>query len=98
MKARRIFHAPSGWVRIVPSGFSWVALVFGPLWAFANRAWLLGILLIAASIPLKFLEVLGGRAGVLVSLAFGIVVGHYGCRWLAWSLNKQGYREGDHAA
>ena len=94
----RIFHAPTGWIRVVPAGFSWIAFFFGPLWAFANRAWILGILLFAAAIPIKLVEVVVGPAGALASLAFAIAAGRYGGRWLAWSLRKQGYLEEDHAA
>ena len=29
---------------LVPEGFSWGALVFGPLWLLAHRAWIAGVL------------------------------------------------------
>lgn len=37
-----------GEIALVKEGFSWPAFLFGPLWAFANRMWVSGIVLLAA--------------------------------------------------
>jgi hypothetical protein len=101
----RYFQSPVGWVRRVPTGFSWVGFFFGASWAFANRAWLLGIILSVVATPFELLHYAGAAMHPLVALlwlagnlACMVLVGRYGHRWLAWSLARQGYAEVDNAA
>jgi len=96
----RYFRSREGWIRRVPATFSWTAFFLGPTWAFANRAWLLGIVGVAAELPVEFLSRLGREkspglfiAAALTPWAFMFVSGRYGNRWLAWSLRRQGYME-----
>ncbi|MGV3571493.1 MAG: DUF2628 domain-containing protein [Ramlibacter sp.] len=96
----RYFQARSGWIRRVPHGFSWGAFFFGPIWAFANRGPLLGLVWILVTLPIEAVAHLSGAHGI-IGEALGLVAsgalmffsGRYGHRWLAWSLRKQGYEE-----
>jgi hypothetical protein len=101
----RHFQARDGWIRRVPHGFSWAAFFLGPLWAFANRGWQLGLLSTLVAIPVEFLSdwgdahgTMGQVAGSAVSLAFMFCSGRYGRECLAWSLGQQGYREVESAS
>lgn len=99
-KAIRYFQAKDGWIRAVTPGFSWVALLLGPTWAFANRAWLLGILLVVGSTSIQFVGRVATARWPVVGLAAALAVflwmyaiGRYGRVLLAWSLARQGYGE-----
>jgi hypothetical protein len=81
-------------------GFSWLAFFFGSTWAFANRAWLLGILLSIVTAPLDIIHYGGASVPpvlallwLLAVLASMVVLGRYGHVLLAWSLKRQGYAE-----
>ena len=100
MSTDRYFTSANGWVRRVPAGFSWMAFFFGATWAFANRAWRLGLLFFVAELPVELLSQVGRARGIglalmagAVSLAYMFALGRYGHRWLAWSLRRQGYEE-----
>lgn len=95
-------QSKNGTRRRVKSGFNWYACIFGALWAFANRAWLLGLLLLLPALVLKvieqfvysYVEGAAGSAFVLgLYLAVMYVCGRNGNAWLARSLQWQGYRE-----
>jgi hypothetical protein len=94
------FKSSDGWIRRVPASFSWGAFFFGATWAFANRAWLLGLLCTAAELPVELLSHVGRVRGhwlaavaFLASVSVMYVLGRYGHVWLAWSLRRQGYEE-----
>jgi hypothetical protein len=102
MSDHRYFKNPEGNVRRVKTGFNWLAFLFGALWAFANRAWLLGIFLLVPTLAFSFAEdpVYGrfrGAAGPLIMMALYTILmyvcGKNGNAWLASSLKSKGYRE-----
>ncbi len=66
---------------LVREGFSFGALLFGPLWLFFHRAWIAGVLVIAVDIAAAAAI---ARIPVLWPLALGI-------RWL-WGLFGQDVR------
>jgi hypothetical protein len=73
---------------LVREGFSWGALLFGPFWLFAHRAWIAGALAlcawIAASLtPDPFPAVL------LPALAW--LLGVSGSDLVRWSLERRGF-------
>jgi hypothetical protein len=86
----------------IKNGFSWPACLFGPLWAFVKRAWLLGFLLLIPVILLRIVEEVvyrsgTGTAGALFVLMFYLVymynVGRRGNAWLTSALRRKGYTE-----
>jgi hypothetical protein len=94
----RYFQSPQGWVHRVPVGFNWLAFFFGATWAFANRAWMLGILISLLTAPLDIIQYGGGQVPPLLALVWLVtvlasmfVLGRYGHILLAWSLKRQGY-------
>ena len=93
------FHRQRGTVK-VKRGFCWPAFLFGSLWAFARR---LGLPAIALLLMAEFLLwFLAGYAGAQRSaglawlslagtLAYAVVRGAYGNRWVEASLARRGY-------
>ena len=92
-------HARHG-IAKVKLGFSWPAFFFGALWAAAKRMWFpeFPLLLLAeASLWL----VTGAAAatenggvtvlGLAANVAFAVICGRHGNRWLASSLLRRGY-------
>ncbi|MBI1385997.1 MAG: DUF2628 domain-containing protein [Rhizobiales bacterium] len=81
---------------LVSEGFSWFAFLLAPVWAIANRAWLVLVGVIAAAIGIELLlQAIGvaewarGFAGLLVSLLIGLEAPNL----LRWTLERKGYRE-----
>ena len=73
---------------LVREGFSWGACVFGPLWLFAHRAWIAGVLvlcgwILAAAMP--------GGLGPALMLVLAWATGVFGTDWLRWSLAGRGF-------
>jgi len=77
-------------------GFSWPALLFGPLWLAWNRAWLAAAVCFVAMLVLS---VAGAKLGLseealsLVNIAIGVALGFEGSRLIAWTPARRGYRE-----
>jgi hypothetical protein len=74
---------------LVREGFSWGALVFGPLWFASQCAWIPAVLALAASVLIAALAPPAAATVLLIGLAwlFGLV-GRDLCRW---SLDRRGY-------
>ncbi|HXA25514.1 MAG TPA: DUF2628 domain-containing protein [Acetobacteraceae bacterium] len=74
---------------LVREGFSWGALLFGPLWLAAHRAWIPAVLTVVASL----LIVLLATEGISVVLMSGVTVllGLSGQDLRRWSLDHRGY-------
>ncbi len=74
---------------LLAEGFSWGALILGPFWLLANRAWVAGVLalcgfvIVAAALPGP------AAASVLVALAWAL--GLFGRDLCRWSLANAGY-------
>lgn len=99
MASRLYFRNASGRTAIVDTGFSWLALLFGPLWAVAKRQWLLFALLCIAQIPSSVIYVLAEQRNdsglfvlsLLVGLIYMVACGVYANRWHRRALERQGY-------
>ena len=81
---------------LVKEGFSWPALLFGPLWTLAHRLWLETVGLIFVSIVLAGAMDAFGLDVVMqaiVSLAAAVLVGAHGPDWRRHGLARRGYRE-----
>ena len=74
---------------LVREGFSWGALLFGPLWLAAHRAWIPAVLTVVASLLIAFLA----TEGIAVVLMAGVTVllGLSGQDLRRWSLDHRGY-------
>jgi hypothetical protein len=85
--------APGRAPRLVREGFSLGAFLFGPLWLFAQGAWIAGV------IALALLIVDGVVAGALpgcaliLLLGYAALLGWNGRDLCRWSLARQGYEE-----
>jgi uncharacterized protein DUF2628 len=75
---------------LVREGFSWGALIFGWLWLLLHRAWIPGLLLLAAGIAVVALTTDGVRAILLGAIA--LLQGLFGNDLRRWSLERRGYR------
>jgi hypothetical protein len=69
---------------LVKEGFSWGALLLGPLWLLAHRAWIAGVIAIAALVLVGVARP-GLTWGVLVLLGFT------GRDLVRWGLGRRGY-------
>jgi hypothetical protein len=74
---------------LVPEGFSWGALIFGPLWLAVHRAWIAAALSLATFVFTAIL-VPEPAAGVL-TLGLAVILGLTGQDLRAWALEQRGY-------
>jgi hypothetical protein len=80
----------------VKEGFSWPAFLFGPLWALANRMWLVAVALVVGLFALGLVLDALGVADVVetvISIAIAVLIGAHGNDWRRRALNRRGYRE-----
>jgi hypothetical protein len=87
--------APGRAPRLVPEGFSLGAFVFGPLWLFAHRAWLAGVIALALLIVLVLLagSMPDSSTPSILLLGYAALQGWNGRDLCRWSLACQGYEE-----
>ncbi len=79
---------------LVKDGFSWPAFFFGPLWALANRLWVVGALLIVLLIGIDVLaRTMDGGDALQARLLLGpaLLLGFHGNDLRQWSLQRAGY-------
>ena len=74
---------------LVREGFSWGALIFGPFWLAAHRAWIPAALSLAAAILIAALTGGPAQAALLLCLAFWLGVTGNDLR--RWSIRLRGY-------
>jgi hypothetical protein len=74
---------------LVREGFSWGALLFGPVWFAVHRAWIAAALALAAFVLLAVLTRDGIMAASLAALA--ILLGLSGQDIRRWTLDHSGY-------
>jgi Protein of unknown function (DUF2628) len=89
-------HLASGRApRLVREGFSLGAFLFGPLWLFAHRAWLAGVIALALLIGFGVLAGVIGGSGTssILLLGYAALLGWNGRDLCRWSLARQGYEE-----
>jgi hypothetical protein len=73
---------------LVREGFTWGALVFGPLWLLAQGAWLAGLLGLCLDFGAAFLP---ARAAIVAWLLLAWVYGVLGRDILRWTLERRGF-------
>lgn len=81
---------------LVKEGFSWPAFLFGPLWAFAHRMWLIAVALVVLVLALGLaLDALGVADVVetVISFAVAVLIGAHGNDWRRRALIRRGYRD-----
>ena len=73
---------------LVREGFAWLALIFGPLWLLWNRAWIAGVIALAAAVG-----ILAAPPGLRAPLGGGLMLllGFVGNDLRRWSLARSGY-------
>lgn len=79
-------HAPPV---LIAEGFSWGALLFGGLWLLVQRAWIAGVLALAAGVLIGALT--QGPARGLLEFALAVLLGLNGRDLVRWSLARRGY-------
>jgi Protein of unknown function (DUF2628) len=74
---------------LVREGFSWGALLFGPVWLAAHRAWIAAVLVLAAFTLILVLASGSALAALLAGLVLLLGVSGHDIR--RWSLDYRGY-------
>ena len=74
---------------LVREGFSWGALVFGPLWLAAHRVWIPAVLALVASILIVVLA--DGIISITLLTTLAVLLGLSGHDLRRWSLDHRGY-------
>jgi hypothetical protein len=74
---------------LVREGFSWGALLFGPLWLATHRAWIAAALTLAAFVLIVVLTRDGVSAALLTTLV--VLLGLSGNDLRRWSLDHRGF-------
>ncbi len=74
---------------LVREGFSWGALLFGPLWLAVHRTWIPAVLTVVATVLILFLTTDGTSIALLSALV--LLLGLSGHDLRRWSLDHRGY-------
>jgi uncharacterized protein DUF2628 len=74
---------------LVREGFSWGALVFGPIWLAVHRAWIPATISLAAFVIIGFTTQDAVQAALLVALI--VLLGLSGHDLRRWSLDQRGF-------
>ncbi|MDA8252452.1 MAG: DUF2628 domain-containing protein [Rhodospirillales bacterium] len=74
---------------LVREGFAWGALVFGPLWLLAQRAWIAGVLALCADVLIALIPADNLLWPLHLALAWAL--GLFGHDLVRWSLARRGY-------
>ena len=74
---------------LVREGFSWGALLFGPLWLAAHRAWLAAVFVVAAMVLISCLA--SGSIELALLVALIMLLGLSGHDLRRWSLDHRGF-------
>lgn len=74
---------------LMREGFSWGALVFGPFWLLAHRAWIPAVLALAGQILIVALAPAGLMA--VLGLALAVLIAASARDLARWSMENRGY-------
>lgn len=74
---------------LVPEGFSVLALLFGPLWLAAHRAWVTAALSLAAYVLIGALA--HDPARIVLGAGLAVLLGLTGQDLRRWTLEQKGY-------
>jgi hypothetical protein len=74
---------------LVPETFCWTALLLGPLWLLAHRAWIAAVLVLCAETAA--LAAAHGTLRLMLALAILWSLGLFGQDLRRWSLGRRGF-------
>lgn len=74
---------------LVREGFAWGALILGPFWLAAHRAWIASGIVLAAYVMIAVL--VPEPAGTVVACGLGFILGFTGNDLRRWALEQRGY-------
>jgi hypothetical protein len=74
---------------LVREGFSWGALIFGPIWLAVHRAWIPAAISLAAFVIVGFMTQDAVQAALLAALI--VLLGLSGYDLRRWSLDQRGF-------
>ena len=74
---------------LVPAGFSWLAMIFGPLWLAVHRAWIPAAIVLALDVIGAFL--LPEPLSFVLDAGLAILVGLSAQDLRRWSIENRGY-------
>ena len=74
---------------LVREGFSWGALILGPVWLAVHRAWIAAALSLAAAILIAAL--MPRPASIILDLGLALILGLTGNDLRRWALESRGY-------
>ncbi len=74
---------------LVPEGFSWLAMIFGPLWLAVHRAWIPAAIVLALDVIGAFL--LPEPLSFVLDAGLAILVGLSAHDLRRWSIENRGY-------
>jgi len=82
-------------IAVVKEGFNWPAFFFGILWAFWNRLWIAGALLLVATLAVQMVTqtMISGHFGQsAVTFGLAVIVGLIGNDLRRWTLDRADFR------
>lgn len=74
---------------LVAEGFAWGALLFGGIWLLAHRAWIPGVLALAAAVVIGVVTT--APAKPILEIGLAVLLGLMGRDLRRWSLSLRGY-------
>ena len=74
---------------LVPEGFSWLALIFVPLWLAAHRAWIPAVIVLAADVVVSTLVPM--PLSIVLDVGLTLLVGLSAQDLRRWSIENRGY-------
>jgi hypothetical protein len=74
---------------LVPEGFAWLALIFGPLWLAVHRAWIPAAIVLAADVMISTL--VPKPLSFVLDVGFTLLVGLSAQDLRRWSIENRGY-------
>ena len=74
---------------LVREGFSWGALILGPVWLAAHRAWIAAAISLAAFVLIAALA--AQPAGAILAAGLAVILGFIGHDLRRWALESRGY-------
>jgi hypothetical protein len=93
MRIYTVHLRPGTAPRLVREGFSLWAFVFGPLWLFAHRAWIAGVIALAVLVGIAVLAgaMPGSSIPPILLLGYAALLGWNGRDLCRWSLARRGF-------
>jgi len=83
-------------IKVIRDGFSWMACLFGPVWAIWHRSWWALLALSGAQLAMFALIYglgLGETASIIISSGVAIALGYLASDIRRWMMDRQGFRE-----